>query len=75
MFYIQSPMKRDFFIELLNGQTIDEVTFNLEKEEGMKLFFSYEGDVNLDRAIRVAKDHIKTTDYGKVLYYIVMPVE
>ncbi|NMB18738.1 MAG: hypothetical protein GX984_04710 [Erysipelothrix sp.] len=75
MFYIQSPMKRDFFIELLNGQTIDEVTFKLEKEEGMKLFFSYEGDVNLDRAIRVAKDHIKTTDYGKVLYYIVMPVE
>lgn len=75
MFYIQSPMKRDFFIELLNGQTIDEVTFNLEKEEGMKLFFSYEGDVNLDRAIRIAKDYIKTTDYGKVLYYIVMPVE
>lgn len=75
MFYIQSPMKRDFFIELLNGQTIDEVTFKLEKEEGMKLFFSYEGEVDLDRAIRVAKDHIKTTDYGKVLYYIVMPVE
>jgi len=75
MFYIQSPMKRDFFIELLNGQTIEEVTFKLEKEDGMKLFFSYEGEVDLDRAIRVAKDHIKTTDYGKVLYYIVMPVE
>ena len=47
MFYIQSPMKRDFFIELLNGQTIEEVTFKLEKEDGMKLFFSYEGEVDL----------------------------
>ena len=73
MFYIQSPMKREFFVELLDGQTINEVTYKFEKMDGMKIFFSFEGDVDVDRAIRVAKDYIKTTDYGKALYYIVMP--
>ncbi len=75
MFYVQSPMKKDFFVELLDGATIQEVTYKFEKMEGMKIYFSYTGDVDVERAIRVAKDHIKTTDYGKVLYYIVMPVE
>lgn len=75
MFYVQSPMKRDFFVELFDGNTIDGITYKFEKMEGMKIYFTYQGDVDIERAIRVAKDHIKTTDYGKVLYYIVMPVE
>lgn len=74
MFYVQSPMKREFFVELLDGQTINEVTFKFDKIEGMKIYFDYTGDVDVEGAIRVAKDHIKTTNYGKVLYYIVMPV-
>ena len=75
MFYIQSPLKREFFVELFDGKTYKEVTYKFEKMDGMKIYFSYTGDVDLERAIRVAKDHIKTTDLGKVLYYIVMPVE
>lgn len=75
MFYIQSPMKRDWFVEVFDGKTYNDVTYKLEKTDDMKLYFSYEGDVDLERAIRIAKDHIKTTEYGKVLYYIVMPAE
>ena len=73
MFYIQSPMKRDFFVELLDGTTLGEITYKFEKMDGMKIYFSFDGDIAIDGAIRAAKDYIKTTDYGKVLYYIVMP--
>ncbi len=73
MFYVQSPLKREFFVELLDGTTLDDVTFKFVEMKGMKIYFDYEGDVDVERAIRIAKDHIKTTDLATVLYYIVMP--
>ncbi len=75
MFYIQSPMKRDFFVDELDGKTINDVTYKHEKTEGMKVYFSYEGDVSLDEAAANAKAHLKTTSYGQSLYYLVMPVK
>lgn len=73
MFYIQSPLKRDFFVEFLDGKEFDGVTFKFKEIQGMKIYFDYEGDVDLDRAIRVAKDNLKTSEIGRVLYYIVQP--
>ncbi len=73
MFYVQSPLKRDFFVEYLDGQEIDGVKFIFKEMQGMKIYFDYEGDVDLERAIRIAKDYIKKSDLATVLYYIVMP--
>lgn len=70
---MQSPLHQEFFINLLDGKTIDEVTFKLNEVKGMKVYFEYEGDVDLERAIRIAKDHIKTDKMAGALYYIVMP--
>lgn len=75
MFYIQSPMKRDFFVEELDGKTYNDVTYKHEKTEGMKVYFSYVGEVSLDEAVANAKAHLKTTDYGQSLYYLVMAVK
>ncbi len=73
MFYVQSPLKRDFFVEFLDGKEVDGVTFKFKEIEGMKIYFDYEGDVDVERAIRIAKDFLKTSDLASVLYYIVMP--
>lgn len=75
MFYIQSPMKRDFFVEELDGKTYNDITYKFEKMDGMKVYFSYVGEVSVEEAAAIAKAHLKTTDYGQALYYLVTPVK
>lgn len=74
MFYIQSPQKKEFFVELLDGNTFEEVTFKFIKIEGMKIFFEFEGDVDVAQAIAVAKAAIRKEPLGGVLYYMLQAV-
>lgn len=73
MFYVQTPLHKEFFIEFLDGTTVNDVSFKLKEVKGMKVYFEYEGDVDVEQAIRIAKDHVKTSDLASVLYYIIMP--
>lgn len=68
MIKINLPMKQDFVIELLDGKTHDDVTFNFVEKKGMILSFSI-GDADKDTAIAVAKKVIKSTEIGSVLYF------
>ena len=39
---ISSPMKQDYIIELLDAQTIKDITFSFVSKQGIKMTFSYE---------------------------------
>lgn len=68
MITISCPIKQEFIIELLDGVTIDEVTFKYEGKSGIKLTFSTNTD-DKEKAVRIAKSTIKATEIGSVLYF------
>ncbi|WP_088839043.1 hypothetical protein [Listeria sp. ILCC792] len=68
MIIVNCPMKRDYVTELLENYNEDGVTFKKVSEAGMKLSF----ETNLEdeeKAARIAKDTIKATEFGAVLYF------
>lgn len=67
MILIQSPLMRDSIISLLDGKTIDSVSFQLTKAEGMSLYFQHSGDGEL--AASIAKQTIKESEFGPALYF------
>ena len=68
MITISSPMKQEFIIELLDGKTINKVSFKYEGKAGINLNFSHDC-VDKDLAIQAAKRAIKATEVGSVLYF------
>ncbi|AMC94260.1 hypothetical protein AOC36_09800 [Erysipelothrix larvae] len=70
MIYVQSPQKRDFIKELLDGQTVDGCKFTFAKMDGMKIYFETEG-VELEKAVSIAKSEVKKSKYGPALYFTV----
>lgn len=68
MITISSPIKQDFIIELLDGKTIDGITYTYKEKSGIKLIFTISPD-DKEKAIKVAKGHIKATEIGSVLYF------
>ncbi len=70
MIIVQSPLKRDFIISLLDGKTIDGFTFKFEKRDDMKLYFSHDGDA--EEAAAVAKKVVKKSEFGPALYFRVL---
>lgn len=67
MILVQSALKRDYIIALLDGQTIDSVSFALARQEGMSMYFSHSGDA--ERAAEVAKRVIKESEFGPALFF------
>jgi hypothetical protein len=67
MITISSPMQQDNIKELLSNYKEDDVTFTFSKKEGIKLFFEVTG--NPADAVIKAKELIKNTTWGKVLYF------
>lgn len=63
------PLKRDFVQELLDGKTIEEVTYTYIKTEQMKMFFETSEDS--ERAASVAKAAIKKSELGPALFFMV----
>lgn len=68
MITISCPIKQEFIIELLDGVTIDEVTFKYESKSGISLKFSINTE-DKEKAKRIAKSTIKATEIGSVLYF------
>ncbi|HOB34614.1 MAG: hypothetical protein GX090_00260 [Firmicutes bacterium] len=67
MIVVQSPLKRDFIISLLDGNTIQSVSFKLVKQEGMNMYFEHSGDG--ETAAKVAKETIKKSEFGPALFF------
>ncbi len=69
MIIINMPLKRDFIKELLQGKTIEEITYTYIKTEQMKMFFETSEDS--ERAASVAKAAIKKSELGPALFFMV----
>ncbi|HAO60834.1 MAG: hypothetical protein A2Y20_04210 [Firmicutes bacterium GWF2_51_9] len=67
MIIVNAPLKRDFIRALLDGKTIENVTFTFVKQDNMKLYFSVEGDPKA--AVKIAKNTIKQSEFGSVLFF------
>lgn len=70
MIIINSAMQQDNIKNLLAGIDQDGISFTFKEKRGIQLVFEATGDK--ERAVRLAKDSIKATDWGKVLYYNVI---
>jgi hypothetical protein len=68
MIIFNVPIKRDYIIELLEQADLDGITFKLVNQKGMELSF----ETNIEdetTAMKKAKDLIKSTEIGNVLYF------
>lgn len=66
---VQAPMKGDEIRTLLDGYT-QGGTFSFVEKRGLSLVFEVEG-MDAASACAAAKQAIKATDWGKVLYFSV----
>lgn len=66
MIIISSPIKQDFVIETV--EAIEKYQFKFEEKSGINIKFSVNTD-DLDDAIAAAKEAIKSTEIGSVLYF------
>ena len=57
----------DSMIRKFDGQTIDGITYKLEKKERLQCMFSYDTDDD-ERAAKVAKTALKTDPEFAVMY-------
>ncbi|MTI95883.1 MAG: hypothetical protein FH749_10445 [Firmicutes bacterium] len=67
MIIVQSPLKRDYIISLLDGKTIDSVNFRFHKREEMSLYFEHDG--SNEEAAAIAKKAIKNSEFGPALFF------
>ncbi|MGY3750603.1 hypothetical protein [Vagococcus acidifermentans] len=72
MIVVNSPMQQDAIIELLNQYDKDGVSFSYKNKQGIKLFFETNAE-DLEAAAKLAKEEIKAQEWGKVLYFQVIP--
>lgn len=66
---IRSPLKADDIKNLLDGNEFSGIKYIFTEKKGMEMHFDVEGEGD---CVNVAKDAIKATDYGKVLYFSVI---
>jgi len=70
MLIINSALKKDYIIGLLDQQTIDNASFTYVKTENMKIFFEVSG-MDMPSAVKIAKQHIKKSELGSALFFMV----
>ena len=68
MITISSAIKQDFIIELLDGKTYNGITFKYNSKKGINLEFDIDTK-DVEAAIKTAKQTIKATEVGSVLYF------
>jgi hypothetical protein len=68
MIVVNSPMKRDFIVELLESNEVEGTTFKCVERTGMKLKFETNSEDEA-AAAKQAKALIKSTEIGAVLYF------
>lgn len=70
MLIINSALKKDYIIALLDHQTIDGATFTYVKTDAMKLYFEVAG-MDMPSAAKIAKTTIKKSELGSALFFLV----
>lgn len=70
---VQTPLKNREIQELLDGKEIGGTSFAFVEKKGIALVFEVSG-TDSDSACTVAKQAIKGTDWGKILYFSVTEV-
>lgn len=70
---VKSPLMSEKIKELLDGNSINGVSFAFVEKKGMEMTFSVSGDdiEKLD-VLAITKNAIKATDYGKGLFFSVV---
>lgn len=68
MITVSCPIKQEFIIELLDGKTLDGITYTYKEKNGINLIFTISSD-DKEKAIKTAKGYIKATEIGSVLYF------
>lgn len=68
MIYISCGVSQEFIIDLLEHSDVEGIQYKYEGKTGIKLAFSVNTE-DLDQAIAVAKQMIKATPTGSVLYF------
>lgn len=70
MIIVNSAMQQENIKDLLGAIDQDGITFSFKEKKGIQLVFEATGDK--EKALRLAKDSIKGTDWGRVLYFNVV---
>ena len=69
---IKTPIMHDKIKELLDGGVFDGVVFSYVEKKGISLVFQVSGDnIETVDAAAIAKKAIKSTEYGKGIYFSV----
>ena len=69
---VKAPLMSEKIKDLLNNKTIDGVRFAFVDKKGMEMTFRVSGDFENTDAVAIAKSAIKSTDYGKGIYFSVV---
>lgn len=70
MIIVNSAMQQDNIKQLLEGLAGD-ATFTFKEKKGIQLVFETTAE-DKEQAVKIAKDAIKNTDWGRVLYFNVV---
>lgn len=73
MIAVSSAMQQDKIKELLEGYNEDGISFTFKEKQGIKLIFETTAE-DKEAAAKLAKDMIKATPWGKILYLQSIPV-
>jgi len=69
---VRTTLMQDKITELLDGGVFDGIVFSFVEKKGMALTFSVSGDnIETMDVAAVAKKAIKSTEYGKGIYFSV----
>lgn len=72
MIRINSALKQDEIIKLMEAYDADGLEFTFVKKEGIGLLFETNA-VDLEEVSRDVKAHIKAQSWGSVLFFQVVP--
>lgn len=68
MIHISCGVSQDFIIDLLEKNEVEGIHYKFVDKKGITLNFSVDTE-DLDKAIAVAKQEIKATEIGSVLFF------
>ncbi|EPH60913.1 hypothetical protein D931_02904 [Enterococcus faecium 13.SD.W.09] len=71
MIIVNSAMQQDNIKALLESLTEGEIKYTFKEKKGIQLIFETTAE-DKEKAAKLAKDAIKITDWGRVLYFNVV---
>ena len=71
MIIVNSAMQQDNIKTLLESLSEDEIKYTFKEKKGIQLIFETTAE-DKEKAAKLAKDAIKNTDWGRVLYFNVV---